>query len=392
VQLRTIVEKNRERPVMKTWFIVIVAILLVGGAAYGVRQSGVDLVALTGLKPETATGGAATAPKAASGQPAQGRNRGPTPVETARASTQDLSDDIMAIGNLLAEETVAIAPETSGRVAEILFKDGDTVAAGAPLFRLDMELARADLAEAQARLSLADANYNRSQTLRKSGNVAQSTYDASRTELEVARTAVDSAQVRLDKLTVTAPFPGTLGFRSVSVGAYVTAGMALVQLDKVDVLQVSFSVPELQQGLVAIGQTVELTADALPDQRFAAIITAIDPSVDVNGRALQVRARLDNQARQLRPGLLVRITVKGEARAAVLVPESAIVQRGEAVFVYTVADNTAKEVRVRTGKRLSGRVEIVEGIAAGDQVVTAGNGNLRNGAAVEIVSTAALAE
>ena len=379
---------------MKTWIILIVAILLVGGAAYGIRQSGVDVVALVGLQPSAVTGNAAPgeAPRQQAGGTQQSRGRGPSPVETAKASSMELSDDIAAIGNLLADESVAIAPETSGRIAEILFKDGDTVPAGAPLFRLDMELARADLAEAQARLSLAEANYDRTQTLRKSGNVAQSTYDASRTELEVARTAVDSAQVRLAKLTVTAPFSGTVGFRSVSLGAYVTAGTALVQLDKVDVLQVSFSVPELEQARIAIGQTVEVLADALPNERFTAVIVAIDPSVDINGRALKVRAQLDNAAQKLRPGLLTRITVKGTPRQSVLVPESAIVQRGEAVFVFTVADNTATEVRVKTGKRLSGRVEIVSGIAAGDVVVTAGNSSLRNGAAVEVVSTAASAE
>ena len=130
-----------------------------------------------------------------------------------------------------------------------------------------------------------------------------------------------------------------------------------------------------------------MTADALPGRSFTATVAALNPSIDVNGRALQVRADLDNSTFTLRPGLLVRITVKGSPRQAVLVPEAAIVQRGEDAFVYTVGDGKAAESKVRLGKRMPGRIEIVEGIAAGSEVVVAGNARLRNGAAVEIVPT-----
>ena len=177
-----------------------------------------------------------------------------------------------------------------------------------------------------------------------------------------------------------------------SEGAYLTAGTPLVQLDKIDQLKVSFSVPELQQSRISVGQTVEVSADALPGETFRAIVSALNPSIDVNGRALQVRADLDNSASRLRPGLLVRVAVKGPERQAVVVPEAAIVQRGESAFVYTVADNKAAEVKVTLGKRLPGKIEILNGVAAGDVVVTAGNTRLSNGAAVEVVSAAASAE
>ena len=273
-----------------------------------------------------------------------------------------------------------------------MFADGAAVEAGKPLFQLDTDLATAALVEAKARLELAEGNYVRNQTLRKSGNVAQSTFEAVLTERDVARAAVDSADVLLKKLTIVAPFSGTAGFRAISEGAYVTAGTALVQLDKIDRLKVSFSVPELQQSGVSAGQTVDFTADALPGQTFKAVISALNPSIDVNGRALQVRADLENSGLKLKPGLLVRVTVKGPLREAVVVPEAAIVQRGDSAFVYTVANNKATEVKVKLGKRLPGKVEIVEGIAAGDMVVTAGNTGLKTGTAVEAVSTAAAAD
>ena len=156
--------------------------------------------------------------------------------------------------------------------------------------------------------------------------------------------------------------------------------------------QASFSVPELQQAAAAAASEVELSADALPGERFTATVSALNPVIDVNGRALQVRAELDNKDMRLRPGLLVRVTVRGPAREAVVVPESAIVQRGQGARVYAPDGNKVREVRVSIGKRLEGKVEVREGVAAGDMVVTAGNARLSDGAEVEAVPAAAAVE
>jgi membrane fusion protein (multidrug efflux system) len=150
-------------------------------------------------------------------------------------------------------------------------------------------------------------------------------------------------------------------------------------------------VPELQEQAVQAAKSVSFTADAVPGQTFTAEISALNPVIDVNGRALQVRAMADNGDGRLRPGLLVRVTVKGPERQAVLVPEQAIVQRAGGAVIYTVADNTASEVKVKLGKRLEGKVEVVDGIKADDTVVIAGNAQLANGAKVDVVSTAAAA-
>jgi membrane fusion protein (multidrug efflux system) len=371
---------------MRILAFLLAGVVLVAAAAFGVRHYGIDLAALTGLDAVAVKGEPAQ-------RPGGGRQaRGPSPVETARAVTSQLSDDVSAIGTLLADESVSIAPETSGRVARVLFEDGAVVEKGTPLFQFDTDLAESELAEARARLKLAEANYARNQKLRKSGNVAESAYEEALSARDVARAAVVSSEVRLAKLTIAAPFPGTLGFRSVSEGAYVNAGTALVQLDKVDRLQVSFSVPELQQNAVETARSVDLVADALPGETFTATISALNPVIDVNGRALQVRAELDNIGMKLRPGLLVRVTVKGPEREAVVIPEAAIVQRGQGALVYIVAENKVREVRVRLGKRMEGKVEVREGVAAGDMVVIAGNTRLSDGAEVEVVSAAAAAE
>lgn len=376
---------------MRAFVYLLAGIAIVAAAAFGVRHYGIDVAGLTGLAAPSATvagkGGEAPAQRQGGGR----ANRGPAAVETAKAMASRLSDDVRALGTLLSDESAEIAPETSGRVARIMFEDGARVEKGTPLFQFDADLARSDLAEAKARLQLAEASYARNQKLRQSGNVAQSAYDEALSARDVARAAVDAAQVRLDKLTIAAPFSGTLGFRTVSEGAYVTAGTALVRLDKTDRLQVSFSVPELQQQAVADAKTVAFTADALPGQSFSAVIDALNPVIDVNGRALQVRAAADNAAGTLRPGLLVRVTVRGPEREAVMVPESAVLQRAQGAVIYTVAGDKVSEVKVRLGKRVDGKIEVLDGIAAGDTVVTAGNAQLSDGAKVEVVSTAAAA-
>lgn len=380
--------RRGESAKMRKWLVVAVVFGLLADAVAALRQTGVDLVSLTGLKsPQVAVAaGQSTQPAT---QRSGGAGRGALPVETAKAVSTQLSDDIGSIGTLLAEETVEIAPETSGRISAILFKDGEPVKAAQPLFQLDTELAKADLAEARARLSLAEATYARNQTLRKSGNVAQSVLEAAETELEMARAAADSTQVRLNKLTVLAPFDGVAGFRSVSVGAYVNAGTALVKLDKIDLLKVSFALPELVQSRISLGQTISLVADALPGETFQATISAIDPTIDVNGRALQVRANLDNSRLLLKPGMLVRITVKGGQRSAVMVPETAILQRGDNAVIFVAHDSKAEEKEVRIGKREAGAIEVLEGIEAGAEVVVAGNTRLNNGAAIEVVAAPA---
>ncbi|WP_119393103.1 efflux RND transporter periplasmic adaptor subunit [Taklimakanibacter lacteus] len=314
-----------------------------------------------------------------------------SPVEVAAAAAKTLSDDITAVGSLLSDESVQIATETDGRVSEIRFTEGDVVAARAVLITLDDALITAQLTDAEARLTLAKANYERAVALRKSGTASQTTLDTALSELSVAQAAFDLMKAQHEKLSIKAPFPGVLGFRTISPGAYVTAGTPLVNLEKIDRLKVNFSVPEVYLSKLSVGQKIEIIADALPATRFEGTIYAIDPAIDVNGRAIRVKATLDNQDGKLRPGLLARITVKGIPRTAVTIPESALVPRGNDFLVYKADNGKAKETKVLAGRRENGFVEIIEGVDIGQQVVIAGQARLRDGANVEIVPTTSAA-
>ena len=228
--------------------------------------------------------------------------------------------------------------------------------------------------------------YDRNRTLAKNNTVAQSNLDQSKAELDQAQSAKDLAQEKVNRLTVRAPFDGYLGFRQVSVGAYVTAGMPLVTLDQITTLKVSFSVPERYFTALSVGQSVDVTSDAVPGKSFTAEITAINPAIDVNGRALQVQATLDNTALALRPGMLVRAAVLGAKRDAVTVSEAAIVPQGSNSVIFAVKDGKAVRQVVTTGQRRDGWVEITSGVDAGTEVVSAGATRLADGAPVKVAA------
>ena len=316
-----------------------------------------------------------------------GGPRAGIPVETAGARAAKTSSDIRAVGSLRSDESVMIAPEIAGRIAEIAFKEGEAVEQGAVLVRLDDALVRAEVSDAQARLELAKANYDRATELASRGSGTERARDEATAAFEIARVALELARVRLSKHTINAPFSGVMGLRAVSVGAFVNVGAQLVNLEKIDALKVDFKAPEVFLAQITVGQNIEVNVDALPNKTFGGIIYAIDPQVDVNGRALQIRARLPNPDRALRPGLFARIIIKGIAeQEVVVVPESAIVPRAGDTFIYRVENGKAVESKVRLGQRKGGNVEIIEGLAPDTTVVVAGHQRLRDGEAVEVVT------
>ncbi len=308
-------------------------------------------------------------------------------VEAAPATAATASLKVKAIGSLQSDESVQIASEIAGRVTEIPLPEGSSVAAGDILIKLDDALARAEVDDMQARYEFAKGNLGRANMLARSGNVTERARDEATANSATAQATLELAKVRLSKHVIHAPFSGVVGIRKVSPGAYIAVGQPIVNVEKIDTLKVDFKLPELYLGDVKIGQTVDITVDALPGRTFEGTIYAIDPMVDVNGRALVIRAKLANPDQILRPGLFARILVKGtEGRSVVVVPESAIVPRGTEKIVYAIENGKAVETLVTLGERREGLVEIVAGLKTDAMVVTAGQQKLRNGSPVEIVA------
>ncbi len=338
----------------------------------------------------------ATGPAAPAGAPAKpGGPAGGAPggfataVEVAPVLVVNFSDEASAVGTLKSNETVMLRPETAGRVSAIHFKDGALVTRGTVLLTLDAAIQEAELQQAKANLALAKSSFKRSEELLEKKFLSQQALDSASAALKVQEAAVQLAEAKVAKTRVRAPFNGVIGLRNVSVGDYVKEGQDLVNIEDIATLRVDFKLPETYLGRLQKGQALEVTTDALAGEPFRAVLDAVDPMVDQGGRAISARARLNNAAGKLRPGMFVRARLMfGERQGVLMVPEQAIVP-GAQPMVFKVVEGKATMAKVRLGVRRATQVEVLEGLAAGDVVVTAGQLKLKEGVAVRPIGEGA---
>jgi membrane fusion protein, multidrug efflux system len=241
------------------------------------------------------TSGAAGMPSGAVSAPAAGASAPrPAGVEVAKVEKTSLQDDAQSVGSLRSRQSVMLRPEVAGRVKQLSFADGQRVRKGQVLVQLDDVLQRAEIRQAQAQMSIAQANLKRNQELVAQNFVAQRVLEESAASLQVAEAQLALSCARLSRMAIVAPFDAVAGIRSVNLGDYVKDGADLINLEDTSSMYVDFRLPERFQGKVRLQQTVELTLDAFPGRAFKAKIEAIDPLLDVNGRSVGIRAVLPN--------------------------------------------------------------------------------------------------
>ncbi len=358
---------------------------------FGIIALAIAGLAGLGYYAYTANRAPASPPVVAAGTPGKPAGAGAPAmaVEVAHVKVSDFSDEAAAVGTLKSNESVVLRPETAGRVSLISFKDGSIVSKGSLLVGLDAAIQEAELQQAKANLALARSNHQRNLELLGKKFLSQQALDNSGAALKVQEAALQLADAKFAKTRIKAPFKGMVGLRNVSVGDYVKEGQDLINIEDISTLRVDFKLPESYLGRVSKGQTVEVSSDALPGERFKAVLDAVDPMVDPNGRSISSRARLDNAAGKLRPGLFVRVRLLfGERQNVLMVPEQAIVP-GAQPAVFKVTEGKATLVKVKLGVRRAAQVEVVEGLVEGDVVVTAGQLKLREGALVRTVGETA---
>lgn len=338
------------------------------------------------------------APSASGAAPAAaaGGQRVPA-VEVAKVAQVTLIDEAQSVGSLRSRQGVMIRPEVAGRIKAILFTEGQRVSRGQLLVQLDDQLPAAQVAQAKAEMSIAEANHKRNQDLVAQSFISQRTVDESAAALEVAKAKYELAVATQQRLKIVAPFDGVTGLKQVSVGDYLKDGADIVNIEDIDAVLVDFRLPERFQSKIRPGQQAQLSVDALPGKPFTALVQAVDPLIDANGRSVGIRGCIDNRQRQLRPGMFARVnTVFGVREQALTVPEEAIVPQGGKAFVLKVVPGdkpdtlVIQRVAVKTGVRQPGKVEITEGLEADDTVVTAGHQRLqKDGTPVRVIDLAA---
>jgi len=332
----------------------------------------------------TQRGGAAPQPEAAkSAATNAGSGGAPVTVEAAKVTVVAMPQTITAVGSLRSDESVTLRPEVAGRISAIGFQEGQRVAKGALLVQLDGAVPAAEVQQARANLTLAKSKFNRAVDLAKSNFISGQARDEAENNLKVAEAAVAVAEAKLAKMAIRAPFAGIIGLRLVSMGDYVKEGADLVNLESIDPLKVDFRVPETYMRQIAVGQTLSVQLDALPGKTFEGKVLAVNPLVDAAGRAIVIRAVVRNQDTALRPGMFARVRlITRDAQNALAVPEQALVPQGDAQYVYRVVEGKAVRTKVEVGQRRESKVEVVNGVAKDDIVVTAGQLKLRDGATV----------
>ena len=335
---------------------------------------------------------------------AAGGGGGPAAVEVGKVEVLRIEDDAQAVGSVRAVQTVTMRPEVSGRIVKLGFTDGQRVRRGQLLAQLDDTLQRAQLQQANAQAAIARTNLQRSRELQAQNFVSQSAVDQNVAALEVADAQVALAQAQLARLVVRAPFDGVAGIRSVSLGDYVKDGADIVNLEDRSRMWVDFRLPERYLGPVKPGLKVQITLDAMPGVTLAGQVEALDAQVDANGRSLLVRARIEQPGPELKSGMFARARVVFAVRErALMVPEEALVPQGGKQFLILAVraapggasapggkDNggapalVSKRIEAKLGVRQAGKVEILEGLAAGDLVVTAGQARVMRGDALPL--------
>ena len=337
--------------------------------------------------PTQATGGAGNAQGPGKAGGPQG-SAAIVAVEAVKVVTAPIPQVITTVGSLRSDESITLRPESAGRISAITFQEGQRVAKGAPLVTLDPAIPRAELEQAKANYVLAKQKFDRAVDLAQRNFISGQAKDEAENNVKVAEATVQLAEAKLAKTDIRAPFSGIIGLRSVSVGDYVKEGADIVNLESIDPLKVDFRVPETYLRQVQVGQSLQITLDAVPGKTYEGKVSAVNPLIDAAGRSIIIRAQVGNQDTTLRPGMFARIKLITRAeRDAMMLPEEALVPQGTDKFVFRVNDGKVTRVKVETGQRRDGKVEIVNGVNKDDLIVTAGQLKLRDGVSVRVAGT-----
>lgn len=355
--------------------LLVVVAVVVAAAWHWQQELGLDgLLGQAGSGATAATGGS---------------SRGAAvPVRTAQARTDTVREVFQAVGTAGANEAVTLTSKVSGRVASITFEEGQEVEAGDILLTLENDEIQADIAALQASLEQHRKALQRAETLLDRNTIALARVDELRDEVRGAQARLNAERAKLADTVIRAPFAGRLGLRRVSMGALVQPGVTIVTLDDLNPIKLDFDVPEAAIARLSVGQSIQARSAAWPDEPFEGVIRTIDSRVNPTTRAVSIRAEIANDTFRLKPGMFMTVNlVMAERPNAVLVPEAAVMVVGDNHFAYVAEDGRAVRRSLRLGLRADGQVEVLEGISAGETVITSGTQRLRPGA--EIRDTAA---
>ena len=321
-------------------------------------------------------------------------------VSTLTVTALEWKPQASSIANLAPVKGVELSSEVAGLVKEVLFKSGQIVKAGDPLILLNADAETAQFNAAQASADLADIVYQRDKAQLAAQGISQAQVDFDFADLKVKRAQAALQKANLDKKTIKAPFSGKLGITSIVAGQFLNPGDKVVTLQTLNPIFADFFQPQQNISQLKVGQSVELTVDAYPEQKIMGKLTTLNPKVESSSRNIQIQATFDNPKGELLPGMFAKVNVTlGEAQKFLTLPQTAITYNpyGSTVFVIEEEEGktpegtpngqkqkVAKQVFVTTGDTRGDQVAILKGLKAGQEVVTSGQLKLKNSTPVLI--------
>lgn len=352
---------------MKRWIALGLVVLVVGGIiAYNKfgKSKKTD--------PTASAGGPAGGGKGGAGGPGgPGGKAGPTSVMGFVIVSQQLKEEVVSSGSLLAAEQIDLYPEVSGRITQLNIQEGQPVAKGTLLLKLyDADL-RAQLQRLYVQRENAERTEDRNKQLLQRGGISQQEYDIVVTNLKSALADIELVNANLRRTEIRAPFSGIIGLRNVSPGAYVTPQTLIARLQQTSSLKLDFSIPEKYGPSVKNGNPVTFTIDGIR-QAFQGTVYATEPSVDEATRNLRIRARVSNNSSKLRPGTFAKVTLAIQNERGLVVPTQAVVPQTRGKQVVLIKNGKAIFQDVTTGIRTANAIQILSGVQAGDTVATTG--------------------
>jgi membrane fusion protein (multidrug efflux system) len=311
-------------------------------------------------------------------------------VIVAPVVSQQVSDRAEALGTARANESVSITASITEKVTQIHFDDGQQVKAGDILVVLEQSEEQAELKRAQAVSSERKLTLDRLRQLKKRQLTSQEEVDRTRLELEQADASISAIKTRINDRIIRAPFDGTIGLRNISVGALVETGDVIATLDDTRVIKLDFSVPSLFLTELRPGMKIKAHAAALGGKQYLGEVKSIDSRIDPVTRSIQVRALLPNPDGSIIPGILMQVDLLRNTRQALVIPEAALLPLADRQYVLVRIEqdgtDTVEKRQVVIGLRLPGYVEVLEGLRAGEQVVTHGNSRVQPGDTLDVLA------
>lgn len=332
---------------------------------------------------------AAAAGAGAGSEAGEDKKKAPVPVNVEPASVAEISSYISATANLIAEQQVDLVAETEGRVTSLSVEEGDFVRQGAVLATLNRDDAQIALNKAKVRAANAKAAFDRATDLHDRGLLSRSDFDVRQLEKRVADEELAEAQYRISKATIRAPFSGRVTSREIVPGKHVRPGEKLFTIVDTDPLIAKIYLPERDVVGLRQNQNVRMSLRAAEGVVFTGTIRQISPVVDVATGTVKLTIEAQRTPEAVRPGAFVAIDITREKRDGVIVvPRGAVIRELAEAHVFVVENDVAHRRTVRVGLEEAGRVEAISGLAAGDRVVTAGQGALRDGTPVKVIADA----